>query len=323
MMSRREVTVPLIPSAPDEVRALYDMMRADLALVMDADVAALIALECVAHAASLCREIDTLTPRVLVLHGTDPLAMLHAARAIPAVLPGLPAVEVPLTLVSEQGWQGRSLAEWLDRLGDQGLAWAPRGVALLTGVECLRLPRGTYTSAAGSGSTRDYRVGKSENLAALLSGQPAATSGMSWSAAGAFVVLTALYDCNDHSPAALDDWGLIPELAALLAAAPWVRVAEAAAGPVGERAILERLAPVRSMYSAAGYRLAVSPEAVRWAAAAASERGETAAVAAAWIADLLRRRLIELLAAGVTHPDVALGPEDVVPPPLSRGTWHD
>lgn len=315
---------PLVPFGPDEVRLLYAMMREDLERDLEPEAAAQLALEAVAHAEALQYEVSTCTPRVLVLHGTDPGATVAAARALADVVPGLPRVEVPLTLVSEQGWAGKPLGEWLDRLWEQGPVWCHRGMVVLSGLECLRLPRGTYTVAKASGTTRDYRTGKSENLTALLSGQPAATTLMSWSAQAAFVVCAALYESDDHSADALHDWGLLPELAGQLATVPWVRIDAVGAGRVAERAIMQHLLPIRYLYRAAGYQLAVSPEAVRWAAARATERGESAAVAASWIAAPLRRRLIEMLAAGVTQPEVSVGPDDVTPPPSpSRGTWHD
>jgi hypothetical protein len=316
---------PLIPHTVGDVRDLYDMIVSDLGRHVAATHEALqqIGLECTGHLAGLLTR-DLVGQRVLVLYGPDPAASLAAGRAAVAALPGLPSSEIPLTAVSEIGWAGRSLPEWVAGLAGQDTPWGSHGVVLMAGLESLRMRRGTYSIAAASGSTEDYRMGKSQNLAAMLSGHglPVSSQGPDWDARRALVILTAAYDYPSHDRESLHEWGLLPELSDALAAAVWIRI-DAATGLVTEREVRRRILSTERLYASLGYSLDVSPEAMRWVCARAAERGESAAAVASWIVEVARRRLIRVIESrhAHTHP---IGPDDLaIPAQSTAGEWHD
>ncbi len=315
---------PLIPRTPEDARALWGMIVGDIEERVRADATAirLMATECVAHSGLLLQR-PAPGVRTVVLHGPDPGGLVRLATAAADAM-DLPHVVVPLTSVSESGWQGRSLADWLKDLehDTRRKAWIRRGVVVLSGLDALRIESGSYR--ASSTSTRDYRTGKAENIASLLRGEPVPwpSGGTMWDAQRALVVLTTTYGQPQHDADALADWGLIPELARALATATWIHVPEAQ-GRVAEYEIWDAIQPMRHLYAAFGILLDVSDEAVRRAALQAAERGETPAVAASWIVAPSLRRLMEMLESGDVRTYVVIAPDDCPAPPRSPSTWAD
>jgi hypothetical protein len=313
---------PLIPHTPQDMRDIFTMIVRDLEhLAPSTLLAQQVALQCTAHlAGALSHTLPG--PRILVLHGPDASSSLRLARAAVAVMPGLPSVEIPVTMMSEAGWNGRALPEWIAGLVSGGSPWASHGVILLVGLDALRMRRGTYTVAAGSGSTEDYRQGKSENVAAMLAGQPIPLDRTSsnWDARRALVIVTACYDHPSHDSQSLYDWGLWPDLAAALSSAVWVRID--AADAVVARDVRLHCASSERLYSLLGYSLAVTPEAVQWAAIHATQRGDSAATAAAWIAEAAHVRLATLLQSPSTN-GITITPDDLDIPSRGPTTWND
>ncbi|HEX6940656.1 MAG TPA: hypothetical protein VF158_14660 [Longimicrobiales bacterium] len=315
---------PLIPASPQDTRDLYGMIVSDLERRVACDRRAVhqVALECVAHLASINSPEPT-GARIVVLHGPDAQGLAALTRAASESL-DLPFARIPLTAVSEMGWAGTSLDEWIKRMWTTPAKrqWSAWSIIVLSGLEALRVRRGTYK--AGSAATRDYREGKAQNVAALLRGEtvPCGPVASGWDAQRAMIILTTAYDRSTYDTDVLEEWGILPELAEILSTATWIHV-PAASGIVAERAVAGHLDDVVALYASCGYDLTISPEAIRWAAAQAEERGESAATAARWIRDAARARLIAMLEVGVTDPRVALGPDDVVAPPRARAEWHD
>jgi hypothetical protein len=315
---------PLIPHTQQEARDLFSMIMRDLEGFGPSNLPALqlVALECTAHLAGAL-SLTPPGPRSLVLHGCDPSSSLGLARAAVAAMPGLPSVEIPVTMCSEAGWAGRSLPDWVGGLSADDKAWASRGVVLLVGLDAVRMRRGTYTVAAGSGSTEDYRRGKSENIAAMIAGQPIPLdrNSSTWDARHAMVIVTAGYDSPSHDSQSLYEWGLERDLAAVLGTATWVRI-DAAEVTVAARDVRRHCASLERLYALLGYSLALTPEAVEWAASHAEQRGGSAATAAAWIAHTARLRLARLLespsATGTT-----ITPDDLDIPPSGPAVWND
>lgn len=319
------MTTPLIPTGPDEARALWQLLVSEIEERMHADGTAirLLATECVAHLAAVFNEAAP-GPRIVVLAGPDPGALVRLASTASLAM-DLPSALIPITAVSENGWHGRGLDKWLDALRTchpRAGVWARHGIVTFSGLEALRIISGTYESS--SDSTRDYRSGKAEDLASLLRGEPTTcmVGDHPWDAQRAMVFVTATYDEDLHDTDALQAWGLPPSLARVLSGATWLRV-PAAAGRVLERAVWDHLEPLRQLYEVYGVLLDVAPETVRVASLRASERGETAAVAASWIAAPARLRLSRLIADDARESYVVVGPDDAPVPPASRGSWVD
>lgn len=315
---------PLIPHTQQDMRDLFAMIVRDLEPLAPSSLPAVqqVALECTAHLAGALSPTPP-GPRVLVLHGCDSSSSLRLARAAVAALPGLPTVEIPLTIMSEAGWAGRSLPGWVGGLVADGSPWASRGIVLLVGLDALRMRRGTYTVAAGSGSTEAYRQGKAENVAAMLAGQPIPLDrdSSTWDARHALVIVTAGYDRPSHDAQSLYEWGLWRDLAAVLGSAAWVRI-DAADEAVAARDVRRHCANSERLYALLGYSLAVTPEVVKWAAIHAAQRGDSAATAATWIADAARVRLAELLESPLAT-GVTITPDDLNIPPSGPTTWSD
>jgi len=319
------MTIPLIPTGPDEARALWHLLVSEIEERMRADGTAirLLATECVAHLAAVFHEAAP-GPRIVVLAGPDPGALVRLASIATGAM-DLPGALIPITALAENNWHGRGLDTWLDGLRTshpRAGIWARHGVVTFSGLEALRTISGTYQSS--SDSTRDYRGGKSEDLASLLRGEPTTcmVGDRPWDAQRAMVLVTATYDEDLHDTDALRNWGLSPALARVLSAATWVRVPDAA-GRVLEREIWDHLEPVRRLYEVYGILLDVAPETVRVACIRAGERGETAAVAASWIAAPARLRLSRLIANDALDSYVVVGPDDAPVPPASRESWVD
>jgi hypothetical protein len=319
------VKIPLIPHDADDAVALWHLFVGELEEKVRVDGAAirLLAAECVAHASQLLH-VHPPGARLLVLAGPDALGLSRLGSACAEAME-LPHALVPITALAENGWYGRGLDKWLESLqtdGDRGSVWARRGVVTLSGLEVLRVQGGRYQ--ASSDSTRDYRQGKAENVASLLRGEPTTyvAGDGAWDAQRALVILTTAYELADQDADALEGWGLTRELAQILAAATWIRV-PAASGRIIEAQVRDFLAALEQQYSLFGVALSVAPEAVRMACRIAMERGETAAMAASWIAAPARRRLIRLLEEDARPPSIVLGPDDADIPRPSRGTWID
>jgi hypothetical protein len=315
---------PLIPHTQQDMRDVFAMIMRDLERLAPSSLPArqLVALECTAHLAGAL-SLTPPGPRILVLHGSDPGSSLRLARAAVAAMPGLPSVELPVTMLSEAGWAGKSLPDWVGGLSADGNAWASRGVVLLVGLDALRMRRGTYTVAAGSGSTEDYRRGKSENIAAMLAGQPIPLDRPSstWDARHALVIATVGYDHPSHDPQSLYEWGLWRDLAAVLGSAAWVPI-DAEDVAVAARDVRRHCLSSERLYAVLGYSLAVTPEAVQWAASHAGQRGDSAATAATWIANTARLRLAKLLESP-SETGTTITPDDLDIPPSGPATWND
>jgi len=119
---------------------------------------------------------------------------------------------------------------------------------------CSSIERSRYQP--GSSTTRDYRAGKSGDVAALLRGDPIGGErhggyDPSW----AIVIVTAP-ELLEHDTDALVDWGLTPDLADALAPATWIHVPRAA-GRIAEREIRARIDPLVRLYARVGYALDV------------------------------------------------------------------
>ena len=315
---------PLIPHSDSDARDLWRLIvdETDQQVISDRSAIRLLASECVAHMSLLVRS-HAPGPRVLVLAGPDPRATLRLAT-VAAHAMDLPRALIPLTALSENGWHGRGLDQWLGDLSrrETWRPWARHGTVILGGLEALRIQYGAYR--ASSDSTRDYRVGKAENVASLLRGEPTTceVDDCPWDAQRAMVILTTTYDSCEHDAEALVEWGLTPDLAQLVAPATWIPV-PAARGIVAERQIWAALNPLRGLFQTFGVVLDVAAETVRRAAIQAAERGESPTVAASWIATPARRRLAEMLEIGELQSHVVLGPDDTPAPPPGRGTWVD
>ena len=319
------MTTPLIPTSPDEARALWNLLVTEMEERVPADASAirLLATECVAHLAAVFDE-EPPGPRIVVLAGSDP-GGLGRLISVAAGAMDLPHALIPITAVSENGWHGKGLDKWLDALRTshpRAGVWARHGVVVFSGLEALRIVSGIYEST--SDSTRDYRAGKAEDLASLLRGEPTTcqVGDRPWDAQRAMVVVTTTYDQVLHDTDALQDWGLTPTLARVLSTAAWVKVPEAT-GRVLDREVWDQLESLRQLYEIYGILLDIAPETVRVACLRASERGETAAVAASWIAEPARLRLTRLIADDARESYVVVGPDDAPVPPASRGSWVD
>jgi len=315
---------PLIPYSETDARALWHLLVDELEgrVCADAMAVRMLATECVAHLSLLLR-VHPPGVRIVVLDSPDPGGLVQLAK-VAAQAMDLPHAVVPLTSLSESGWAGRGLDKWLEALAtdDAKSPWVRRGVVVLTGLDALRIQSGAYHASADA--TRDYRTGKSENLASLLRGEPTpyTHSGHAWDAERAMVIMTTTYERAEHDADALAAWGLTPELARLLASAAWIRVPEAE-GVVAEREIRDALRPLHRTYEAFGVLLEVADETVHRAAMQAAQRGETAAAAASWIVEPARKRLATMLASGDVRTYVVIGPDDAIPPPVSRRPWVD
>lgn len=319
------MTIPLIPTGPDEARALWHLLVSEIEERMHADGTAirLLATEMVAHIANVVSE-EAPGPRVVVLAGPDP-GGLGRLISIATGAMDLPHALIPITAVSENGWHGKGLDQWIGSLRTshpRAGAWAHHGFVTFSGLEALRIVSGTYTSS--SDSTRDYRAGKSEDLASLLRGEPTTcmVGDRPWDAQRAMVFVTTTYDEALHDTDSLQAWGLTPTLARVLSTATWVPVPEAE-GRVLEREVWDHLEPLRQLYEVYGILLDVAPETVRVACLKATERGEAAAAAASWITTPARLRLSRLIAEDALESYVVVGPDDAPVPPASRGSWVD
>jgi hypothetical protein len=52
-------------------------------------------------------------------------------------------------------------------------------------------------------------------------------------------------------------------------------------------------------------------------------RNETPAAVGSWIADVLRKRLAQMIDTGSDVDEYVLAPDDVTPPPRAPHQWHD
>jgi hypothetical protein len=311
---------PMIPGTPEDARLVYWLLADHLRELACAPASAdALAIECAAHLAGILDDEPPRRPRVVVLHGPN-LATLSTLGREAADAMSLPHTHIGISGMSEVGWHGEDLSDQLATLNLTLSRWTRQAVVILAGLDHLRVESGTYQAGASSGTTRDYRRGKSGNVAALLRGDTIAGERLSdWDARRALLIVTAS-ELLEHDEDALSDWGLTRELSSELAGASWIHVPRAA-GRIAEREIRDSLAHVTALYAAMGYHLHVSDEAVRWAAAKAEERGDSPAVAAEWIAGPARVRLRDMLARGVTDTYIPVGPDDVVSPPPSRPRW--
>ena len=249
--------------------------------------------------------------------------------------PGVPVLRISCGMLSEMNWSGSDLGNEVARLFDSLRGGHPsriaelaaRAVVILEDLDHCRL-----AGAYGSQSTRDYRQGKQQGLAALLKGEaiPGTEHGgtsKSWSGERALIIINARFD-GLRDPAAADDisdWGVLPEMAEYLAAAHTFVLAPPA-GEALERILLGGISQLSERFTSFGYALHVAPETISYLVRAMSARGSGHGVlqartrleqaASTLLLDALERRL-------PADEVVTLAPDHVVPPPVARGMWRE
>lgn len=313
---------PLIPYSAADARTLFELATDHIveSACCDATSAATLALHAVGHASGMLADQPPALPKVLVLSGGDTPGLVAMARAAAEAI-GLPNVVIPLPFLSEQGWQGKDLGDYITGFRQSAWEWHPNGVVVLAGLEALRVRVSKYSGS--SASTRDQREGKASDVASMLSGLPVPMGDSAdWSPRSALIVITTQPPAGNDADS-LRDWGLSNEaLTERVAAATWIDVPRAE-GLIAERAVRAQLGDLVELYALYGYHLSIGPEIVRWATAEAATQRETPGAASRRIREGGVTVLLRLLAHGTAHRAVSLAPDDLPCARRARPNWKD
>ena len=309
----------LRPETPEDFAVLFDILEQELAADIAGDpenVIRPLALLGVRHLAGH-------TGLRCLLHGESGSGKTWAAKALARHL-GAPFVRVSMPETAETTWRGVDITNHIGAMrrgllrttisSDVATALANRAVVLIDDMEVMRLePFQSYGD-----SDKGQRAGRQSSLVNCWAGEDITIDegAWVWSTRSVLVIGAGQFDGLEEplDSSALIRWGMIPPLAERIAMGTIVHMAPLAAAnlcAVAMRGALELCAPA---FSAFGYTLIISPEAVRRAVSVVRDCDSAAGVRA--VTGLLRRvadrMLIRLVSTAVpAGARVTLAPDDV------------
>lgn len=241
--------------------------------------------------------------RLLVIgpHGVGKTTLL---RSLADAL-GVPFAILDVTTMSETGFQGYDLADFLNDFSSAHGHRAARGLILLDEVDKI-------ATRDMSGSDRDWRIGKQQSLAPLLGiGSPIPMSGGGqFDSERTLIVMAGMVDlAKRYTPGALHAIGIMPEIVERFGCVVQLT-------PLGVSELAEMLrrhiTPMQETFETFGYSLQVPAETLRFAAhcVRVSSWGPRSSVALLTLE--AERALVELLGKGAPPGTVvSLTPDDV------------
>jgi hypothetical protein len=328
-MTRHRLWWTLMPETTSDPRAVFEIIRDELekaAIGVPGETIRRLALIGAEHLAGV-------GGARVVLRGPGGSGKTHVSQLLAEIL-DRPVLRINAGILSEQNWSGFDLSDAVAQLRNaiptdlKSVAeyLTARAVVIVEDFDYTRLAS-TYSSA----STRDYRQGKQNSIAALLKGEPIPSAGFGpaepWSAKDALVIMNGRFDELGALTTAEDyaDWGIMGDLAGQLARAHTFFLTPPTAHSL--QVILERMTPAFARrFNAFGYRLQVPPETIsfvmRWVSSTRVENsvavGQARVEQAA--ASLLIDALQERRAPGTV---LILAPDHIRTPPPARGFWRE
>lgn len=307
-------------SSPEDLVELYHVIRARMRqrVVGHTEAVTRLALMGAQHLVGATRQ------RALLV-GPSGCGKSTLMRALADAL-RVPHVIVDVTGLAEQNWRGYDLSDVARDLYDRAdgsLARMHKSVVVLDEIDKVGLGR-----AEGAG--KDYRLGKQQSLLSLLGGGLEIRFGLggddrslSWMADEALLVGAGVFDglppSDPLSPGELIEWGLIPELVERLGSV--IRLPPLK-GDRLVRVLRSGLAEVEEMFSAFGYRVEFTDQAVSYTARAVEEGQGNAGPrsGASWLRAAAEKGLIRLLHARAEAESTWwVTPDDVrIPQAISR-----
>ncbi|MHB1168738.1 MAG: ATP-binding protein [Longimicrobiales bacterium] len=309
----------LRPETPEDFAVLFDILEQELAADIAGDrenVIRPLALLGVRHLAGH-------TGLRCLLHGESGSGKTWAAKALARHL-GAPYVRVSMPDTAETTWRGVDITNHIDAMrrgllrpgisSDAATALANRAVVLVDDMDVMRLePFQSYGD-----SDKGQRAGRQSSLVNCWAGEDMMIDegAWIWSARSALVIGAGQFDGLQEAldGSALIRWGMIPPLAERIAMGAIVQMPLLAAADLCAVAAREALQLCAPAFSAFGYTLIISPEAVRRAVNVVRERDHAAGVRA--VTGLLRRVADRTLIQAVSQAApvgarITLAPDDM------------
>lgn len=309
----------LRPETPENFAVLFDILEQELAADIAGDpenVIRPLALLGVRHLAGH-------TGLRCLLHGESGSGKTWSAKSLARHI-GAPFVRVSMPDTAETTWRGVDITNHIDAMrrgllrpgitSDAATALANRAVLLVDDMDVMRLePFQSYGD-----SDKGQRAGRQSSLVNCWAGEDITIDegAWVWSTRSVLVVGAGQFDGLEEplDSSSLIRWGMIPPLAERIAMGTIVQMPPLTAADlcaVAKREALQLCAPA---FSAFGYTLIISPEAVRRAVSAVRDSDSAAGVRV--VAGLLRRvadrMLIRLVSTAVpAGARVTLAPDDV------------
>lgn len=309
----------LRPETPEDFAVLFDILEQELTADIAGDrenVIRPLALLGVRHLAGH-------TGLRCLLHGESGSGKTWAAKALARHL-GAPYVRVSMPDTAETTWRGADITNHIDAMR-RGLlrpsissvaatALANRAVVLIDDMDVMRLePFQSYGD-----SDKGQRAGRQSSLVNCWAGEDITIDegAWVWSTRSVLVIGAGQFDGLEEplDSSSLIRWGMIPPLAERIAMGTIVHMPPLAAADLCAVASREALQLCGPTFSAFGYVLNISPEAVRCALSVVRNRDGRAGVRG--IAGLLRRAADRRLTRAVTEAvpfgaQITLAPDDV------------
>lgn len=309
----------LRPETPEDFAVLFDILEQELAADIAGDredVIRPLALLGVRHLAGH-------TGLRCLLHGESGSGKTWAAKALARHL-GAPYVRVSMPDTAETTWRGADITNHIDAMrrgllrpgitSDVATALANRAVVLVDDMDVMRLePFQSYGD-----SDKGQRAGRQSSLVNCWEGEDITIDegAWVWSTRSVLVIGAGQFDGLEEplDSSALIRWGMVPPLAERIAMGTIVHMPPLAAADLCAVALREALQLCAPAFSAFGFTLIISPEAVRRAVTMVRSRDIGAGVRA--VTGILRRAADRMLIRAVSDAApvgecMTLAPDDV------------
>jgi len=320
------------PNTPEGRSALYRYVRSELAARLGKEPHAhqVLSLAAVRHADGQGSQI--------FLRGPAGSGKTRLIREFASIAATGPYGEVPVAVLSEQGWRGGDLSFFLYHVYRDLVAhhdatriqeMAERAIILVDDLDHARLA-GTYSSA----STQDHREGRQSTILSLLTGAPVPVGtergdgGWIWRGSRALIVVAGRFPELGPGIASAEDlaaWGMIPPLAERIAAMSSVTLAPGARDRLDTETLSACVRAIRQ-FRGYGYHLDVSPSLVRYAETRLEAMGYSPGPGelGAWIGAAAERLLARMVDDVVpVGTNCVLAPDDLLLPKQTPGMWRE
>lgn len=294
----------LRPETPQDYAALFDILEQGLAVDIAGnreDVIRSLALLGVRHLAGhhglRC-----------LLHGESGSGKTWAAKSLARQL-GAPFVRISMPDTAETTWRGVDLTNHIDAVR-RGLVrpgitphaatgLANRAVVLVDDMDVMRLePFQSYSE-----SDKGQRAGRQASLVNCWAGEDIIIDegAWVWSTRSVLMIGAGRFEGAEEplNSSSLVRWGIIPPLAERIALSTVVHMPLLEPADLSHVVLREALQLCEPAFSAFGYRLCISPEAVR--RAVASEQARSTAVGVRAVVGVLRRAADRVLIRMVSN----------------------